>query len=132
MILPQGAKAIVAARAKGMKPADMIIVSLIGPPNEANPIVHANPVVAYDWRWVVGLQVCLYAYHGTPWRDIAMTIARCRPQWLGLWLADTFEGAEVYALPKVDDIDKSPSQWRWSLHFIPWMDFQNHAFAWDD
>lgn len=132
MILPQGAKDIVAARMNGLKPADMIIVSLIGPPREANPTVYVNPTAAYDWRWAVELKLCIYTNQRTPWLETAKAIAGARPEWLGLWDVDAFQGADVYALPRVDDIAKPASQWRWELHFMPWLGFQNYQFAWGD
>ncbi|MFC7518713.1 hypothetical protein ACFQUU_27250 [Herbaspirillum sp. GCM10030257] len=137
--LPSGAKAIVDMRLKGEKPADMLIVSLVGKVQDKliqqmNPTVYANakPAVPYDWRWVVQLKLCIYTNPLTDWRQTAATIAKHRPEWLGLWDVDTFEGGELYLLPKVEDIEKPKQQWRWDMHFLPWLPFQNHQFAHED
>lgn len=132
MILPNGAKPIAAARANGKRPAEMVIVSLIGLTQESNHTVYANPRGEYDWRWAAKLKVCIYTNAKTPWRDIAMGIARSQPEWLGLWDVDAFEGAELFALPRVTDIEKPSSQWKWELHAIVWLPFQNREFAWGD
>lgn len=131
MILASGARQIVDARLKGLRPADMVIVSLIGKTQETNTTVYANAKTAYDWRWVAGLNICVYANKSVDWESIARAIALRRPAWLGLWDADRFEGAEVYALPNVDDIEKPSGEWRHVLHFIPWLKFQNEEFAWN-
>lgn len=130
MTVASGAKPIVDARMKGKRPAELIVVSLVGKTEESNHTVYCRPDAPYDWRWVAGLQLCIYANLRTPWRQIAMDIARRKPQWLGLWDVEAFEGTDVYALPRVEGIEKPASQWRWDLHFIPWLPFQNHEFAW--
>jgi hypothetical protein len=133
LILAKGAGEIASARAKGMKPDEMIIVSLIGPVGESNHTVYANPDGEYCWSWVKRLQLCIYANQRTDWqtiKPITMAIALERPEWLGLWNVDRFEGTDVCALPLVEDIAKPPSQWRYKLHFLPWLPFQNEHFAW--
>lgn len=130
MILPNGAQPILDARKRGFKPAEMLIVSLIGRVDELNHTIYANPATEYDWRWMVGLDACIFVRHGVSWQGVAMAIARARPRWLGLYDVDRFQGADVWALPRVEDIDKPQSQWRWKLEFLPWMNFQNEAFSW--
>lgn len=130
MNIPNGANKIISARKKGFKPADMVIISLIGHVNEGNPIVHANPSGEYDWRWLVGLNVCVYIKPGITWKPILMQIARNKPEWLGIYDADQFQGADVSALPMVADIEKPMSLWRWRLDLLPWMAFQNEEFSW--
>ena len=132
MILANGARAIVDARLKGLRPAEMVIVSLIGKTQEPNITVYANPKAAYDWRWVMDLQICIYANKSVDWQPTARAIATRKPQWLGLWDVDGFEGTQVYALPHVDDIEKPMGEWRHVLHFIPWLKFQNEKFAWGE
>jgi hypothetical protein len=130
MILPNGAKQVVDARKRGFKPAEMLIVSLIGPVDELNHTIFANPAGEYDWRWMVGLDACVFVRQGVDWRPVTMAIARAKPRWLGLYDVDRFQGADVWALPKVADIDKPQSQWRYQLEFMPWLSFQNKEFAW--
>lgn len=128
---PSGAMPIIEARKRGFKPADMVIVSLVGRPGEANPTVYANPNATYDWRWLVDLQVCIYAKGSTCWEPTAKAIASCRPACLFLWDVERYEGANVHLHPYVDDIEKPQSQWRWRLNLLPWLPFQNEAFAWN-
>ncbi|WP_040039608.1 hypothetical protein [Noviherbaspirillum autotrophicum] len=121
---------ILEARKKGLKPAEMILVSLIGRINEPNHTVYAQPSKVYDWLWVRGLQVCIYAAPSVDWRAVARSIAFERPSFLGVWDADNRQGANVYLLPHPADIDKPQNQWRWMLDFLPWLPFENKEFAW--
>lgn len=130
MNLPNGAKPVVDARLKGLKPAELLIVSLVGPVGEQNHTVYANAGTEYDWRWVVGLDLCLYVKNGMKWRETLEAVAKCRPNWLGLYNVDQFKGATASYLPRVEDIEKPRNQWRWVLDFLPWSKWQNEEFAW--
>jgi len=108
MTLPNGAQPIIDARKRGLKPSELIIVSMIGPTGENNQTVYVNPNAAYDWRWAVGLQLCVFVNAQTRirprrycWRWGVST-----PTFLALWNVDLFRGAQVWALPVVDDIEK--------------------------
>lgn len=46
---------ILEVRKKGLKPAETILVSLIGRLNERNHTVYADPRKEYDWSWAVNL-----------------------------------------------------------------------------
>ena len=56
-LLPYGGREIADLRGQGKCPADMVILSLIGPLREKNPVLVAKPERAYDWRFLVGLEV---------------------------------------------------------------------------
>lgn len=129
LALPENAKAIVQARLRGMKPADMVIVSLVGPLETENPIVIARPGVSYDWRWARGLDLCLYLNASDDtWGLTAMDVAKARPAHLSLWTPADGWGASVYLVPTAQDVCKPVSMWRYELDFMPWMDFQNRDF----
>ncbi|MGE5652513.1 MAG: hypothetical protein ACM34A_20155 [Bacillota bacterium] len=130
-MIPFNALPIVDARRRGLKPAGLILISLIGRVNEQNHTVYANAQKQYDWQWVRGLHVCIYTSPDAGWRPIARLIAAERPSFLGLWDADNRQGANVYLLPHPADIDKPKSEWRWMLDFLPWLPFQNQEFAWN-
>lgn len=130
MNLPNGAQAIIDARKRGMKPAEMLIVSLVGKVNETNHVIYVNPQAEYDWRWIVGLKVCVYFGSGVKWKEQLAEIAKCRPEWLGMYNVDQFKGATAYYLPRADDIEKPKNQWRHVLDFLPWTKYQNEEFAW--
>jgi hypothetical protein len=129
-VIAPGAQPILDARGKGYKPAEMILVSLIGRINEPNHTVYANSQKDYDWKWARGLQICVYTSPNLNWRAIARSIASERPSYLAIWDADNRQGAQVYLLPNSADIDKPQSQWRWNLDFLPWLAAQNQEFAW--
>lgn len=130
MILANGAQRILQARMKGFKPAEVILVSLVGRINELNHTVYANPEKEYDWRWARDLQVCIYTSPGVNWRPVARSIASERPSSLWVWDVDNREGAHVYLFAHLADIDRPQSEWRWLLDFLPWLPFQNTGFAW--
>lgn len=127
--LPDGAKPIVDCRLRGKRPADMVLVSLGEPVQTANPIVIAQCGQRYDWRFVRGLDVCVYLTNDDEWPQIVKEIALCRPAHLELWNRVDAWGAHVYLVPTEDDISKPVSFWRYDLDFLPWMDFQNRDFA---
>jgi len=132
MKLPNGAEPILAARKKGMKPAEMLIVSLVGKVGESNHTIYANQDAEYDWRWARGLKVCLYVNQTSKWRPVIEALARQKPEWLGLYNVDQFKGATAFYLPRVEDIEKPQSQWRHVLDFLPWTAWQNNEFAWSE
>ena len=131
MMIPSGAKAIIDARRRGMKPADMIIVSLIGPVDEANPTVLANPGSEYDWRWSVGLKICVFVDQKTAdkAKSVLLAIGRERPDWLALWHVDRYEGGQAWVLPTVASIDKPKSLWQYALTYLSWEPLQSTDFA---
>ena len=92
--LPYGAAEIVALRSNGQRPADMVLVSLIGPLNgETNPAIIARPERSYDWRFVVGLSLLVVARTDTPHlAGIVKAIDAVAPASLSVWFADQQDG----------------------------------------
>lgn len=127
--LPDGAQPILETRLKGYRPADMVIVSMTGPVETVNPIVHAKQGNPYDWRWVRGLDVCLYIDMDEDWPVMLKQIALHRPEYLSLWCPAAQWGAKVYLIPTAKDVSKPVSMWEYELDFLPWMDFQNEDYA---
>lgn len=128
-MIPVGAQKIIDVRTKGFKPDEMILVSFIGRINELNYTVYAMPGRDYDWFWIKGLQVCIYASSGVDWIEAALAMTMAKPSYLGLWDVGRSQGAELWTLPAVADIDKPPSQWRWLINYMPWTPAQNWRFA---
>lgn len=126
--LPPGAEPILTARLKGMKPADMVIVSMTGPVFAENQVVRIKVGEAYDWRWVRGLDVCLYIDEEADWFVVLKEIALQRPEHLSLWTPAGQWGAKVYLIPTADDVNRPVNEWRFELDFLPWMDFQNKDY----
>lgn len=128
-MIPEGADAIIAARLKGFKPAAMILVTMSEKPQGVdNPIIVAKHGVAYDWRWVRGLEVCMCVADDDDWPLLLEDIAKQNPEYLGLWNYQSEWGTHVYYLPTIDTIDRPRRQWRRELDFLPWMDFENKDF----
>ncbi|MBW9336221.1 hypothetical protein FEE59_22140 [Herbaspirillum sp. RU 5E] len=130
--LPKGAQPILDARMRGQKPNELILVSLIGPLAEANHTVFVNPNGAYDWRWVIGLQLCVMVNAETRQaaRGVLLAIGKDSPAQLHVWNVDQFKGARVVVLPNPADIEMPRASWRWAMDFDPWSDFDNENFAW--
>lgn len=99
MQLPYGAQEIVETRRLGKRPADMVLVSLIGPlRREINPVVIAKPGRAYDWRFLVGLDVMLVASSALDKpavRRVADAISVVSPSYLGVWFGDKQQGQHI-------------------------------------
>lgn len=94
--LPYGAAEIVALRSAGKRPADMVLVSLIGQLRESSPMVIAKPRRTYDWRFVVDLQILIVATTNTPnLADIVNVIDSAGPASLSVWFADKQNGTNV-------------------------------------
>jgi hypothetical protein len=99
--LPYGAREIALARANGKRPADMLLVSLIGPlSGERNPVVLARPERSYDWRWAAGLEILVVADSITDQPRVKRILEALKrltpsPDYLGLWLADKQAGTHV-------------------------------------
>lgn len=94
--LPYGAAEIVALRKAGKRPADMVLVSLVGPLyGESNPVVIAKSGRPYDWRFMAGLE-CLVVSDSTQpkqaIREIIRDLKSLPVDYLGLWLADRQHG----------------------------------------
>jgi hypothetical protein len=127
-MIATNAQAIIDARVKGLRPADMVIVSMIGTVKTDNPLVHAKPGVAYDWRWVRDLNVCLYVSGTEDWPLTLRDIGLQHPRHMELWNNVELWGAHAYLIPTAHDIERPVRQWKFEIDFLPWMDFQNRDF----
>lgn len=123
------AQPILDARMQGFRPAEMILVSLVGRISEPNHTVLATPSVAYDWRWARDLDVCVYLDEAVNWRPAVLAIAKAKPQFLALWDVPSKRGATVYLRPSHPaHIEKPVRLWDWVLDFSSWLDCENKAF----
>ena len=96
--LPYGGSEIAEIRAKRQKPADMVLVSLVGGIREVNPLVIARPERTYDWRFLAGLEVMIVASMSIPAEQInrvKKAILAVKPEYLGIWFADLQNGMSV-------------------------------------
>ena len=96
--LPYGGSEIAEIRAKRQKPADMVLVSLVGGLREINPVVIARPEKIYDWRFLFGLEVLIVADSSIDKclvKRVIEAVAAIKPSYLGLWLTDKQNGAHI-------------------------------------
>ena len=126
--LALNAKPILDARMRGFKPDCLTLVSLVGSVSAENHVVRAIPGNDYDWRWVHGLEICVYVGERLDWVDTMKAIAKCRPANLTLWNCFLHAGANVYLIPTADDVCQPVAKWQYELDYLSWMDFQNDDF----
>lgn len=94
--LPYGGREIAELRAAGKRPADMVLVSLIGPLRESNPVIVAKPRRAYEWRFLIGLHVAVVVDTETAnLPDVVSAIEAAKPATLSVWFADRQDGVNV-------------------------------------
>lgn len=96
--LPIKADEILALRRAGKRPADMILVSMIGWLGELNPCVLAKPGVAYEWNFLVDLSVMLVVDTSISKEHISETIKAIlaqQPSYFGIWFADKQDGRHL-------------------------------------
>lgn len=96
--VPYGAQEIIDNRMIGKRPADMVLVSLVGPLREANPVVVAKPGRAYDWRFLARLEVLIVvssAIDRGAVKRVVDAVLPHKPDYLGVWFADRQAGMNV-------------------------------------
>ena len=128
-MIATNAQKIVEVRAKGFRPDEMILVSLIGRINEPNHTVYAGAGGDYEWQWVRGIQVCIYASSGVDWQKTATGIVKANPAYLALWDTGRNEGAELWFEPTPESIALPRNQWQCKFNYMPWTAEQNGRFA---
>lgn len=99
MNFPYGGQDIASLRAMRKRPADMVLVSLVGPiRRESNPVVMARPEKPYDWHFLTGLDVLIVAstqLDASLVKRAADAIMDVRPGYLGVWFADCQNGLNL-------------------------------------
>jgi len=125
-MLPTGSKPIVDARVAYKRPSDLLIVSMVGRVPEANPVILAD---GSDWRFVEGLQICVFTKRGKPFRELCRQIAYNGPRWLGLWDVENREGATVRLWINPESINKTRFTIDdYLLDIDAWIPWQNRIF----
>ena len=94
--LPYGAREIAELRSAGQRPADLVLISFLGPLRESNPVIVAQPSRSYDWRFIVGLHVAVVVETDTPnVASIVKAIEAAAPASLSIWFADRQNGVNI-------------------------------------
>jgi hypothetical protein len=128
--LPFGAFPILKARQAGKRPADLILISMIGAlPNELNPIVIAEQNKTYDWKWLRGLSCCFWTTPATYVAKHIINASKALPSEMYLWDYANEKGFNLFVLPTVESIDKPKQLWDWKVDALRWMPFQEKEFA---
>ena len=129
-IIPSGAAPILAARKQGKKPAELTLLSMMGElPNEANPVVQIKPSINYDWGWIRGLAACFWTTPDTYHAKHIIDAAKAMPGRLYLWDSANQTGYDIFVIPTLESIERPQAQWTWIVDPMPWLPFQNKAFA---
>ena len=129
-VMPYGAMPILKARQQRKKPADMVLVSMIGAlPDEANPVVIVDKPLAYDWQWIRGLSACFWASPKDYMGNHIFEAAKARPAAMYLWDCANEKGYDLSVLPTVESIDLPQPQWDWRIHADRWLSSQEKQFA---
>lgn len=129
LALARNAQDILAARLRGFKPDEMVMVSLGAPLYTANKVVFATLDTEYDWRWVRGLDIGVWIGDEPNWVPIVKAIALQCPDYLCVWHSSQRWGAQVHLFPVLADVESKPARlWGWDLVFSEWLDFQNRDF----
>jgi hypothetical protein len=127
--LARNAEPILAARRRGLKPDQMVMVSLVGGIETGNIVVFADPGVEYDWRWARDLDICVWIGEQPNWAPTVKAIAQAQPDYLCVWHQGQGWGARAHLFPLLEDVANKPRQsWSWELDFLEWLDFQNRDF----
>lgn len=80
---PRGAaRAIAEARANGLKPAELVLISLAGSVDWPNPLVFATPGQRFRWDWLKGLSVVVLIETNTRLDNILQDINSAEPMQL--------------------------------------------------
>lgn len=131
--LPLGAWRILDARKKGKKPADMVLVSMVGKlPNEVNPVVMVSEGAHHDWSWARGLIVCFWTTPKEYDPRHIIDCAKCQPKAMHLWDCANEHGFDVHAWPTIESIEANPKhkdRWAYKVHSFRWMLSQEKIFA---
>lgn len=129
-MMPYGAPPILKARREGKRPADMILISMIGAlPGELNPVVIADKPISYDWDWIRGLTACFWT---TPKGYMAKHVLDCSkalPSRLFLWDCANEKGYDLTVLPTAESADRPQYQWEMKIIADRWLPSQEKQFA---
>lgn len=128
--LPYGALPILKARQAGKRPADLILISMVGVlPNELNPIVQVEHTKTYGWGWLRGLQVCFWTTPATYLARHIINASNARPSKMYLWDYANEKGFDLFVLPSIESISKPKQHWEWKVEALRWLPFQEKEFA---
>lgn len=134
-MIATGAQKIWNLRVEGVKPSEVVFISLIGPLNDGNFQVflpQGQSIESLDWRWVVDLSVCIVYGQKTEQNTLARltkTILRFAPN--GGYLGGHNPAFGCLWLWDADKQDGSLAEWWQGLRGIPLIDLKGLPEAFD-
>ncbi len=129
-VMPYGSMPIVQARKRGQRPADMVLISMIGSlPTEVNPVVITDKQSAYEWGWLRGLHACFWTHPKGYSAKHILDAHKADPAALYLWDCVNLKGYDISVLPTLDSIARPREQWIWRVQADRWLPFQEEAFS---
>lgn len=131
MSIPVGAKAILDARKRGLKPADdVMILTREEWKMDWSPLVYANPRRQYDWSFLKDLQSIVLLDSTMPYNQMFADIASVvGGKFMRYWFVDAETGGYVTYFPEVEDIEKPPHKWRFNLELAPNLGFEDRDWG---
>jgi len=127
-MIPTNALKIIELRKRGYKPDELIIISLVGKLDELNHVIYADYRKNYEWGFLKGLDVCIFANSAIDFKKTLIDIAKVETRFLGLWDVDRLEGANFKYLPYIDDSYKLDGKFEMKLYSDIWINMQNKIF----
>jgi hypothetical protein len=97
-VIAANATQIVEMRKHGRQPGSWVLVSFVGKIDKQDDgfTVYASPESEYDWRWIVGLDLIVFARKGQGIAHQLKAMRNDQPKTLSLWDVDAKTGAEVH------------------------------------
>ncbi len=128
-VMPYGALPILRARKCGQRPADMVLISMIGAlPGESNPVVIADKPVTYEWGWLKGLHACFWTHPKGYSSKHILDAYKANPAALYLWDCVNLKGYDIMVLPSLDSISRPHDEWVWRVHADRWLPSAEREF----
>jgi len=133
VIIPENANALLKARMSGFAPSDPLLIVFSGERyNNYDPVVYANAVKDYDWRFAKGLNVYVVWHSLIDGFDRHMkALCKVVKQPVEYYHVDRGAGGSLWLLPRAGDVEAvcqkkmDFKRMRWELDDMPWLKFQN-------
>lgn len=127
-MIAAGAERVLAARQKGGRPGEAVVVSLVGSlPVEW--LVQADLDTEYDWMPLVDLDVWVIAEsrHSSRLKSFLWQFRKHRPRCLWVLLDDKDKAYEIYFSLKLESIKNHFEAWEWEMEKQPLLKVQTAA-----
>ncbi len=123
-MIAAGGKRILALRHRGLRPDQMVVVSLIGE-MPVEWLVTPDLDTDYDWLWSVDLDLLVVSSIRTPaepLRALLRALRGHRPRSVRLWVDEPRIGYDLWFRPTMESVVGPPDRWDWVMEparFLP-------------